>query len=252
MIVPGYLPYYAVLGGIGIIIAVLFGLGRALANATWAARERSRVITAIGFALVTWFLATAVLAWLGVYRGAADRIPTIQFGIFLPILIGVLVYRRFPSVARLVDAVPQQWLVGVQLYRALGAIFVVLFATGSLPGLFALPAGVGDLAVGLLAPVVALACARKPRNSAGSVLAWNMFGIGDLVVAVALGFATAPSPLQLAALDNPNVLISAFPLVLIPVFLVPLSILLHLASLAKLRRTHSQPSHRTHATVARA
>jgi hypothetical protein len=41
-------------------------------------------------------------------------------------------------------------------------------------------------------------------------------------------------------------------LVLIPVFLVPLSILLHLASLAKLRRMHAQSDGPTHANVARA
>jgi hypothetical protein len=37
-------------------------------------------------------------------------------------------------------------------------------------------------------------------------------------------------------LDAPNDLIGAFPLVLIPTFLVPISIVLHLASLTKLRR----------------
>ena len=50
------------------------------------------------------------------------------------------------------------------------------------------------------------------------------------------GFLTSPSAFQLFAFDLPNVLISQFPLVLIPVFLVPLSVLLHLASLTKLRR----------------
>ena len=67
-------------------------------------------------------------------------------------------------VARLLDAVPQAWLVGVQLYRALGVIFLILYASGKLPGLFAWPAGVGDIAVGLLAPVVGLAYARAPRE----------------------------------------------------------------------------------------
>jgi hypothetical protein len=43
-----------------------------------------------------------------------------------------------------------------------------------------------------------------------------------------------PSPIQSFAFDNPNTLITAFPLVMIPVFLVPLAVLLHLASLAKL------------------
>jgi len=38
----------------------------------------------------------------------------------------------------------------------------------------------------------------------------------------------------------PNELISAFPLVMVPVFSVPLSILLHLASLKKLRQTEHE------------
>ena len=41
----------------------------------------------------------------------------------------------------MIDAVPQPWLVGVQTFRVLGAIFLVLYASGALPGPFALPAG---------------------------------------------------------------------------------------------------------------
>jgi hypothetical protein len=40
-------------------------------------------------------------------------------------------------------------------------------------------------------------------------------------------------------MSSPNVLIGAFPLVMIPVFLVPLAVLLHLASLGKLRQTET-------------
>jgi hypothetical protein len=130
-------------------------------------------------------------------------------------------------------------MVAVQLYRALGVIFLVLCFSGNMPGLFAWPAGVGDIAVGLLAPFVALAFARDPVANAGTVQMWNLFDIADLIVAVTTGFLTSPSPLQLFAFDNPNELPTVFPLVLVPVYLVPLSILLHLASLTKLRRTAS-------------
>src|SRR6202035_514992 len=41
---------------------------------------------------------------------------------------------------------------------------------------------------------------------------------------------SSPSPFQLFAFDLPNELIRQFPLVLVPVFLVPVSVLLHLAS----------------------
>ena len=154
----------------------------------------------------------------------------------LPILIGSLLIWRSETVARVIDAVPQQWLIGVQLYRALGVIFLILYATGKLPGLFAWPAGVGDIAIGLLAPVVGLAYARAPRDTAGFVRAWNVFGILDLVVAVTTGFMTAPSLIQPIEVQPSSELMTVLPMVLIPVYLVPLSILLHIASLAKLHR----------------
>jgi hypothetical protein len=50
-------------------------------------------------------------------------------------------------------------------------------------------------------------------------------------MAVTLGILSAPGPLQRLALDAPNSAISAFPFVLIPTVLVPISILLHLFAL---------------------
>ena len=122
----------------------------------------------------------------------------------------------------------------------IGAGDPILYVTGKLPGLFAWPAGIGDVVVGLSAPLVALAYARNPIRNAGWVKAWNAFGILDLTVAVTTGFITSPS--ALFSYEPPNELITVFPLVLIPVYLVPLSILLHLASLKKLRRETAHTS----------
>ena len=70
------------------------------------------------------------------------------------------------------------------------------------------------------------------------VLGWNLFGIGDLVLAVTLGFLSTPGPLQRLALDFPftEARMVTFPLVIIPSFLVPLFLLLHLFSLRRLKR----------------
>jgi len=225
---------------IAMIGVTLFGLNRALVRAAWPAGERAAVLRTTAVLLIGWFAASLALAWLGAYEGAPDRLPTIPFGIFVPIAIGALLIWRSRAVARIIDAVPQHWLIGLHVTRALGAIFLVLYAAGLMPGLFAVPAGLGDLAVVALAPAVAFASARDPQGSAGAVAAWNVLGLGDFLVATATGFATGPSPLQLAAFDNPNTLIAAYPLALIPVFLVPLWSLLHIASLAKLRRAAVQ------------
>jgi hypothetical protein len=244
MIVPTYLPYYVITGAIGAIAAILFGMRSALRNAHWTTEDRTSTVRAAAIIVIGWFLLAIALALVDAYRGTADRIPTIQYGILVPILIGGLLIWRSPRVARIIDAVPQHWLVGVQLYRTLGVIFLILYAAGKLPGLFALPAGLGDVLVGVLAPVVAIAYRRGPRENADLVSAWNLFGLADFVVAVTAGFLTGPSPLQLFAFDLPNELISRFPLVLVPVFLVPVSALLHLASLTKLRRGALRDNHR--------
>ena len=237
MTIPGYLPYYVLAGSVAIVAGILLGLRRALIMTGWSSHDRLRAASIAAVVLFGWFGAAIALGWLGVYRGAPDRIPTIQYGILVPILIGGWLILRSSTVARVLDAVPQQWLIGVQFYRALGVIFLVLYGAGKLPGLFAWPAGIGDVLVGVLAPVVAIAYARGPRENRDLVSAWNIFGIGDLIVAVATGIATSPSPFQLFAFDLPNELISVFPLVLVPTYLVPVSVLLHLASLAKLKRT---------------
>jgi hypothetical protein len=158
MIIPAYLPYYVVAGTIGMIATLLFGLSRALRDAGWAANERAATVGATAITVIGWFLLTIALASVDAYRADAERIPTIQYGILVPILIGGLLIWRSSRLARIIDAVPQHCLIAIQLYRALGVIFLILYGTGKLPGLFAWPAGLGDVLVGVLAPVVAIAC----------------------------------------------------------------------------------------------
>ncbi len=233
---PGYLLPEVLIGSVAVLAVALFGWSRALLRAGLSIRDRRRAFGAGSALLVAWFFASLVLSWSGFYQGASSRFPTIPFGLFLPIIAGVLLFRRWPLLRRVIEAVPQAWLVGFQTYRAEGVIFLLLYAAGRLPRDFALPAGIGDAAVGLLAPVVGIACLRAARGASGWLRAWNLLGLADLVVATATGFLTSPSPLQVLALDRPNQLITSFPLVMIPVFLVPLSVLLHLASLGKLRQ----------------
>ena len=242
MTAPAYLAYVVLGGNLAIIVALLLGLARALARSGWPALERAAILRNAGLVLIAWFGAALVLAWLGFFEGAPDRVPTVEFGILAPILIGVIALARSTTLRRVVAAIPQAWVVGVQFYRTLGAVFLTLLAIGQLPAAFAIPAGVGDVLVGILAPVVALVIARGWRRASVFVLVWNIFGFLDLVCAVGTGFMTSPSPAQLLSLDAPNLLISAFPLVMIPVFAVPLSVLLHLVSLMKLASTRSRGS----------
>jgi len=123
MTIPIYLPYVVMIGAIGAIATILLGLSNALANAGWSKHDRATALRASAVVLTSWFLVSLVLGFADAYKAAPDRAPTIQYGIFIPILIGAWLIWRSPTMGRLIDAVPQPWIVGVQFYRALGWSF---------------------------------------------------------------------------------------------------------------------------------
>jgi hypothetical protein len=127
------------------------------------------------------------------------------------------------------------WIVAAQVYRVGGGIFLVLWADGRLPWQFALPAGIGDVTTGCLAVVVAALLAQKSPRALKAAYGWCLFGIADLVVAVMMGGMTSPGRVHVLALDAPNLLISSYPLVMVPTFAVPLALMLHGLVLWQLR-----------------
>jgi hypothetical protein len=83
--------------------------------------------------------------------------------------------------------------------------------------------GLGDVIVGATAPFVARAIARKPGKNLGWVLAHAWMGLANFVSAIAT-----------AVLLGANL---AWPAQMIPTFLVPLAILMHIWLLNALWRT---------------
>jgi hypothetical protein len=215
-----------------IIAVAIYAVRTSLIAAGWEAARVSRAVVLVSTLLGGWLAAALILTSQGAYTATAASLPTIQYGIFLPIIAGVALYWSSAFVREIIAAVPQSWLIGIQFYRTLGVNFLLLFSAAQLPGLFALPAGIGDIIVGVGALLIVWAY-RNGTPPDRLVRRWNAFGIADLAVAVGTGFMTSPSALQVAAFDLPNLMITAFPLALVPGFAVPLSILLHLASLTK-------------------
>jgi hypothetical protein len=215
--------------------------GRVLADAD----TLRRFALASAAFLFGWLVLAFALGAAGVFQGSPTQgFPTIALGIGLPIVIGLWLLYRSPVLRAVTAAIPTHWLVVVQLYRILGVVFLSLYALGLLPGEFAIPAGWGDVAVGTAAPVIGYLLYKGIRGSRGAAVSWSVIGILDLLVAVTTGFLTGPGPLQMLALQHPNVLVSSFPLVLVPVFAVPLSILLHVAALSKLKAEAPLASHK--------
>lgn len=188
-----------------------------------------------------WFTIVLLAAHGGVFETTPDTtVPFIGLAIVAPVLLGCILL-ALPEFRQRLERIPLHWLVGVQFYRVVGGVFLIAYLQGDIPAEFALPAGIGDVLVGLAAPFVARRLATEgPQRARRGVLAWCALGLADLVVAVGCGVLTAPSTFQQFALDAPNAAITSYPLVVIPTFAVPVSILLHVYVIARLRaRSHA-------------
>jgi hypothetical protein len=177
--------------------------------------------------LVAWLVGVVLLAANDAFRNDAPRIPA---ALLLTLAAGYLLLLS-PTFRAIIGGIPQHWLIGIQTFRILGGVFLVRYLQGELPGLFAIPAALGDVLTGLLAPFVAYWwIAGKPYARAAAI-AWNLFGMADLINAVTLGALTGGGGGGIV-----------FPIVLIPVYAVPRALLLHTYSLIGLLRQTSRRS----------
>jgi hypothetical protein len=235
--IPAYLVAFesAVRPFVAVVALVLIWTGAFRMEGT--AQSRYITAAALSVILVGWLAIAQYVGSANMYFAATDTaVPTIMLGLTIPLIVAAVGLRLSGAIARLVSAIPLQWIVAAQVYRVGGGIFLVLWADGRLPWQFALPAGIGDVATGLLAVVVAAQLARNAAGALSAVYAWCLFGIADLVVAVAMGAMTSPGRPHLLAFEAPNLLITSYPLVMIPTFAVPLALMLHGVVLWRLRR----------------
>ncbi|MGN8109663.1 MFS transporter [Paraburkholderia sp. 22098] len=216
------------------LIAV--GLWLGLESTDLTPGERRTTWLAVMIPDTLWFAVVCSAAINGAFRTDASPLPMLPLAIFVPVMIGAPLLLLSTQVGRVLDAMPASWLVALQLYRIFGSWALAAWLHGLLPGVFALPAGIGDVLTGLLAVPVAIAVASGADQGRKAAIAWNVFGLADFAVAITLGMITSPGPFQLIVPDMPSIGAGAYPDVLTPAFVVPGSILLHALSLRQLMR----------------
>jgi hypothetical protein len=224
---------------VSIHVLIALGLWLGLERTELTMTQRRNVWLAVMITLTLWVCVIWSGAINGVFRPGASPVPLAPVAIFLPVIIGVPILLRSKRIGQVLDAMPPTWLVALQVYRVFGMTFLVGWLFGLVPGIFALPAGIGDVITGLMALPVAYMLASGGGQRRAEAVAWNVFGLLDFAVAISLGLITSPGPLQLIVPSVPNATAGVYPTVLIPALAVPSSILLHVVSLRQLSRRAS-------------
>jgi len=191
-------------------------------------RRRSALLAGVAAVVFGgWLTASAVIADHGWYH-AMPWFPVAVAG-YLGLLLAM---RRIPVATRALAAPGMVSRLELpHAPRVAGVAFLLYLALGHLPALFAWPAGLGDIAAGIAAPLVALRLAQGTGRR--GALWFNAFGMTDLVLALTLGALTG---FHLLNVTPSSKAITELPLALIPTATVPLFFALHITAVSALAR----------------
>lgn len=197
----------------------------------------SKTTILVAASVVAWFAIVAVLGARGGFVTPSGVPPLpILLGVLTPLAVFFAAYLLSRTIREFVLAIDPRLMMAMQAWRFAGLGFLALYAHGVLPGFFAWPAGLGDIAIGMTAPWLLAVLMRQPSFAASrTFVIWNLLGILDLVVALATG-ALGTILVAGAGAGVTTAAMAQMPLVLIPAFFVPVFFALHAAALLQARR----------------
>jgi hypothetical protein len=189
--------------------------------------------------LALWFALALTASALRVFQAGSRYAfyPPAPLGLafIAPIAVLLLWFQASPGFRRFALSLDPRTLTIVQSWRIGGFLFLVLHTHGLLPGVFALPAGWGDIAIGATAWLAAHYLTREAGRRT-AFIGWQLLGVADLVMAVSLGVLASPPPFGILAHGVTTDIMTTLPLSLIPTFAVPLLLIFHIVAIAQAAR----------------
>jgi hypothetical protein len=228
-------------GGAAMALAMLVIATFARSAASAQRNQDQRLVIGVALAIAAWFGISSGMAAAGDFSATngAFALPLLALSLLVPVAIGVAVILYVAPIRQLISQpAVQPTVIAVHSLRAVeGSAVLLMAALGVLPAIFAIPAGAGDVIVGL----AAFSASRWLRAGRwGRVVVWNLFGVLDLLNAAVLGVVTSPGQFNLFHATLTSAWLLVEPLVVIPSFVVPFYLLLHFVSLHYVARAHNQ------------
>ena len=192
-----------------------------------APRPAKLALAAIAGLWAGFCAAAGAAGWLA----ATKPFPIIGLFVVAPLLAAAIA-AAFPAARHAMLSIPTSLIVGINIPRVLGVLFLMLAEQGRLAGPFPHSAGWGDIITGALALPLLLTGMR----STALIAAWNLFGLADLVLAIAFGVMSGQgSPLQVFHDAPGSAAMQTLPWAFVPTVLVPIWMILHGIVFAQLR-----------------
>jgi hypothetical protein len=200
-----------------------------IATLLWRLLSGGSRLLSLGL-LMMWVVYTGAFSWFGLMRDPTLRPPgpALLVG---PVVTTILLVTLLPSGRKLAAALPISVLIGMQLFRIGPELTIaVLHELGLAPKLLTLQGGNFEILIALSAPIFAWIATRSAIGWR-IALVWNVIGLASLANVAVRSVLTAPGPLNVVHTEVPNLAFGNFPFGLIPGFMAPLALALHVLAL---------------------
>ena len=186
--------------------------------------------------LSAWLTTTSWIAFNGNYLELARETTLFPLFVVLPMALVALVALISKQVRRLImqfisnTSLATFTLINIIRIGAIGTI--IHFYQGMLPAHFIIPIAFPDLVIGLSAYYMS----QQARNQSHDhwLLIWHICGTLIFLSAVPLMLLSQPGLFNLFETDPNTDQVLSFPMVLVPTFVAPLLVLIHLAAITQL------------------
>lgn len=216
---------YIFYGLIAWALSAVFAGFRILAN------EKLIPGIAMRIGILIWLGVPAILAFQGVFLDFASTPPALMKVIGVMVLV-IFVFTLSPWGKRAAEKLPETLLVGTQVFRV--PLEIVLF---SLAGKQLLPEAMtfSGYNFDIITGALALPLWWKLRQLSAprwALWAWNTIGLVLLLTVISIAVMSFPQPFGF--FTPHNVIVSFYPWIWLPTFLVPLALTSHLLLFRKL------------------
>lgn len=219
-----------------VILVVLLAYRTVLHKMAIPARDRSRKFMIASVFVIGWLIYLSVLSITGILKDL-NLPPKFLLLIFLPLMIGFVVFYRKSKNSRVIKAIPKVWPVYFQSFRVVvELILLYTFYAGIIPENATFKGLNFDVLMGVSAPFVAYFLVGM-KKSKRLQFVWNVLGI-LMVLFVAFIIATSLYVPEIWNSEVPLVRMDfiEMPYLLLAGLLAPLAIFMHVVSLLHLRK----------------
>ncbi len=205
-------------------------LRKSLAATSFTESKKKRIFNGTLISLVGWAIVTSVLSLSGILSDFSSFPPKIGIVLIIP-LVTIIWVIRTNEVKEILMHTPPASIIWLQSFRIVVEILIWrLFVDNLAPIQMTFEGRNFDIISGLTALVVAYLVANR-KISSSLVIIWNFACLALLVNIVTIAILSMPTPFRVFMNEPANTIVTKFPIVWLPAFLVPLAYGLHFLSI---------------------